>query len=801
MADAGIRLTIEGEKEFRAALAECDTAVKNNQKALKLLTEEYKLNDAGMRDATSGFGSMAEAQQILATKGKVLADSIEVQTEKVGLLDARVQEASETYGEHDKRTEALRGQLYEASVALTKLTAEQEKNRQAMADAENSTAQYDEAVKALEAQLAANQAELKAMGGGLDALKKDYAETQKESGELEKATGTLGGGFGALGKVFGDTGREAENLQKKEELLRKQEENLQKQNQNLADQNAKLTDSISKQKDLIDALAGAQETAAKRYGEGSTQAEAYRKKIAEATGQLDAMERELRENEQAIRDNNTAIEDGGEAPNGMLDGLKKIEEWTGIKIPAGIEKMIGGFDAGSIAVGGAVGGIIASLGSLAKEMEAVWQESVEWANNLTTKSTELNVGTEKYQELETVLTGLGIDVSVLDSALQRIAPKAGEALAASRELTAGLEEQRDTLQAQQGDLEEQISTQKEATDEAQAYYETTKEAYSEALRRWEEVSKQLRAITTDGNEIKESLKPWEDAMKKAEEERDKAKESFEAESEALEKLREEYAPVADEIAGVTAALDDANRKAAEGILYWDEFGVALTDAEGNVRDTIDILLDVLDTFGDYPTALERISAMTETFGRTTSVHLNGVLETGIDNIRDMMDAANELGYVTGEEEVAALDKASHALDLYNKQQEAVKRTYAGLREETDSWLEKLNLLADELEALGTNWFTKIFSGSNYGRNLLGYASGTNYAPGGYALVGERGPEIVDLPRGSKVYPNGVVPAGLAGGTTVNESNVYNISIDASSVEEFDDIVRIARGARVGMRRG
>ena len=67
MADAGIRLTVEGEKEFRAALAECDTAVKNNQKALKLLTEEYKLNDAGMSDATSGFGSMAEAQQILAT--------------------------------------------------------------------------------------------------------------------------------------------------------------------------------------------------------------------------------------------------------------------------------------------------------------------------------------------------------------------------------------------------------------------------------------------------------------------------------------------------------------------------------------------------------------------------------------------------------------------------------------------------------------------------------------------------------------------------------------------------------------
>ena len=87
------------------------------------------------------------------------------------------------------------------------------------------------------------------------------------------------------------------------------------------------------------------------------------------------------------------------------------------------------------------------------------------------------------------------------------------------------------------------------------------------------------------------------------------------------------------------------------------------------------------------------------------------------------------------------------------------------------------------------------------KKVGGFASGTNYAPGGYALVGERGPEIVDLPRGSKVYPSGVLPAGMGGGNTVNESNVYNITIDAASVEEFNDIVRIAQGARVGMRRG
>ena len=34
-----------------------------------------------------------------------------------------------------------------------------------------------------------------------------------------------------------------------------------------------------------------------------------------------------------------------------------------------------------------------------------------------------------------------------------------------------------------------------------------------------------------------------------------------------------------------------------------------------------------------------------------------------------------------------------------------------------------------------------------------FANGTSYAPGGMALVGERGPELVNLPRGSQVIPN------------------------------------------------
>lgn len=50
-------------------------------------------------------------------------------------------------------------------------------------------------------------------------------------------------------------------------------------------------------------------------------------------------------------------------------------------------------------------------------------------------------------------------------------------------------------------------------------------------------------------------------------------------------------------------------------------------------------------------------------------------------------------------------------------------------------------------------------GSLFG--IPGFANGTNYAPGGLAIVGERGRELVNLPRGSQVIPNGQTEALMA----------------------------------------
>lgn len=74
------------------------------------------------------------------------------------------------------------------------------------------------------------------------------------------------------------------------------------------------------------------------------------------------------------------------------------------------------------------------------------------------------------------------------------------------------------------------------------------------------------------------------------------------------------------------------------------------------------------------------------------------------------------------------------------------------------------------------------------------ASGTQNFVGGATWVGENGAERVWLPQGTRI-DNAQESRMTSGSVT------YNITIDAKSVREFNDIVRIAQNARVTSRMG
>lgn len=655
MADAGLRLVVEGEKEFKAALASVDTAVKNNNKSLKLLSEEYNLNAKGLKDMTTAQDALAKQEEILASKGKVIADSIAQQVEKVDLLDLRVQEASKAYGEHDKRTEALKGQLLEASIALTKMTAAQEDNNKAMAankeaqlDALHSVTQYEDAIEGLAASVAANDAEIKRL---------------TESGK-------------ALGRENASLGKSSEDLAKKSE-------NLANQNENLVKQNEKLRESIAKQREITENLVKAQSEVTARYGAGSKEAEAYRKRIAEATAQLDKMEAELSQNEKAIEKNADAIKKGGDAPNEMIKGLEKVEELTGVKIPAGIKEMVGGFDDGTIAVGG----VVTALAGVAGKMTEIFKDTVSWSRELTTNSQKLDLGTEEYQRLEYAATKAGFPLSDFQKALEKIGNKALES--------------------------------------------------DEVLGEW------------------------------------------------IGRMGE-----------LKYASDDVKKAVADEMKYWDDLGVSLYDNEGTLKTTHELMYDVIGALGGMETEAEKNAAAQEIFGKRFR-EVNTLVETGVQTLKEYEEEAP----VVSKEAVAAAEKMGSEWDAMKKRVDTATKgmvlDITGIGKAAEG---TAGVLKDLFGMTPLGAFVKFAKGedalSQWWWKVTGqYANGTDFHPGGLALVGERGPEIVQLPRGSAVYPHGTGP------TTNSTANTYNITIDAKNIQEFNDIIRYAQGARVAMRRG
>lgn len=100
-------------------------------------------------------------------------------------------------------------------------------------------------------------------------------------------------------------------------------------------------------------------------------------------------------------------------------------------------------------------------------------------------------------------------------------------------------------------------------------------------------------------------------------------------------------------------------------------------------------------------------------------------------------------------------------------------------------------------AMGSITSTTTGTMSRANSTVPRYATGTRSARGGMALVGENGPELVNLRGGERIYTNGQTRS-LLGGDSIS---IGQITIDAKNVKEFNDIVNIARNEAVSMRQG
>lgn len=134
----GLKIGIEGEKEFKNALRDINQAFKVLGSEMALVSSRFDKNDKSV--------------QALTARNEVLAKSLDTQKGKIETLRAALDNASSSFGENDRRTQNWQIQLNKALAELNGLERELEENNKALrgyADAaDNSAANMGDATKA-----------------------------------------------------------------------------------------------------------------------------------------------------------------------------------------------------------------------------------------------------------------------------------------------------------------------------------------------------------------------------------------------------------------------------------------------------------------------------------------------------------------------------------------------------------------------------------------------------------------------------------------------------------------------------
>lgn len=233
------------------------------------------------------------------------------------------------------------------------------------------------------------------------------------------------------------------------------------------------------------------------------------------------------------------------------------------------------------------------------------------------------------------------------------------------------------------------------------------------------------------------------------------------------------------------ATEDERKKVVEMMNTWSDYNVQLYDSQGNLRDMDEIFYDLIGSFATISNSTERITRMQGIFGETAS-KVNEIVENGGGSLRAYADEAERTGRILDESTVTALDNVNTAINKFKTNLDNAKNSLGALL---------LGILTFNGDLISDAWGG--LTGSVKGM-FTGYADGTYNHPGGYALVGERGPEVLRLPIGSQVYPGNTVQTQMA---RAGGGDTYNITIDAKNVREFNDIVRMAKAARQNGRMG
>lgn len=590
----------------------------------------------------------------------------------------------------------------------------------------------------------------------------------------------------------------------------------------LTKKNDILDRTILTQKEKIEQIEKALQSSASAYGEADERTNRWKTQLNNAQAELVKMERALKDNEDALQkaqreaDGTTTAfgtlkkalsdtkEQGGgikglfanlkeefsgndEVMRGLGDALTDVAGKFGIQLPEGAQKAVqslNGINAGAALAVTGLGLVVAAVVKTEKALISMTKESAAYVDNILTMSQTTGQSAEQLQEFSYATELIDVSMDTLQGSLTKLTNNMQNAINGTGDAKSAFEQLGISLT---NDVD---GSMRSAND---VFYDTI-DALGEVQNATERDALSMDIFGRSAQDLNPLIIQGSDTLK------DYAKEAHDVgyvlDNEALEAL----GAVDDGFQRLQKTQESVKNQMAA------EFAPYLTKALEDIRELIQkvgkalVESGAVDAFGSI---LESSVALLEPLGSLISAvlpALTAALKPIAETVALIADTANVIvGLFTfnGDKIRTALGLNASSGQLSNMQR--ASGAYNGYRySQSAGWITEGTYTDAELRSM---YNSEVSAGTAQGtfeawKNAGSWrrnASGTDWFPGGRTLLSEHGAETAILPQGTRIL--------TAQETRQSGGDTYNITIDARSVREFEDIIRIVQERRRVVRMG
>lgn len=581
-------------------------------------------------------------------------------------------------------------------------------------------------------------------GSSVEALtKKQEALESKIAGQQEKVE-TLRKALSAAATDYGESDKrtmawqvslnkaEAELFKLNDELSNNQKalEESKTTTDGMKYSNDQLTKSIADQQTKISELKKGLAENAAQYGENDQRTLYFKDALDKAQTELDGMNKELSSNEKALKS-------ADEKASSLGDTVRGLANAAGLDIPPALEGMVTKLD--GVSKSGAA--LTTVLGGIVVALYKTTMNTKDTAGEIDELSHKTGMSVEKIQELNYAAEFLEVSAEDIGSSIAKMTKNMDTARSGTGDAAAAFKELHVSIKNSNGQLKDSETVFYKTIDAlGKVKNETDRDALSMAI--FGKSAMSLNNLILEGSD---NIKAYAAEARNM---------GYVMDKDTIDKFN----VLDDSMVKWNKALEATSNSMATALL---PMLTSLFEAISKIpTPVLQTILVITGTVASIVLLVKAIKEVTDTGGA-----IKGFF-TGFDF------AANKtkliiLGVVAGLVAILGLIAV-----LSNKSGE-VERTFNSINGSVNKINGQVNNVStrDAYSRIGSN------------------AKGTSNWRGGLTWVGEEGPEIVDLPRGSRVYPNGTYPTG--GDTYIIE----NVTLEARTIQELNDIYRVFKNQR------